>query len=132
MALIIAFPQDRPKCPNCPNNVCAPSGEPKKDGSRYYQKACRGCLIKEKHGYRGATKKQYHKKGRGYGRYKKDHCEKCNFVPVNACQLDVDHIDGNRKNNNIDNLQTLCANCHRLKTHEAKDSYNKKWKVVAA
>jgi 5-methylcytosine-specific restriction endonuclease McrA len=31
-------------------------------------------------------------------------------------QLDVDHIDGNHRNNNPENLQTLCANCHRLKT----------------
>jgi hypothetical protein len=26
--------------------------------------------------------------------------------------LQVDHIDGNRKNNNLDNLRTLCPNCH--------------------
>ena len=26
--------------------------------------------------------------------------------------LEVDHIDGNYKNNNIDNLRTLCPNCH--------------------
>jgi len=31
-------------------------------------------------------------------------------------QLDVDHIDGNKKNNDISNLMTLCANCHRYKT----------------
>jgi 5-methylcytosine-specific restriction endonuclease McrA len=37
------------------------------------------------------------------------------------CQLDLDHIDGNNTNNNIDNLQTLCANCHRYKTWINKD-----------
>jgi 5-methylcytosine-specific restriction endonuclease McrA len=36
--------------------------------------------------------------------------------------LDVDHIDGDRFNNDPANLQTLCANCHRLKTHLAGDS----------
>ena len=48
----------------------------------------------------------------------------CNFVPVNPCQLDVDHIDGDNKNNNPDNLQTLCANCHRLKTYISGDSFS--------
>jgi hypothetical protein len=53
---------------------------------------------------------------------KKAKCGKCGFVPEHKCQLDVDHIDGNRENNDIDNLQTLCANCHRLKTY-----LNKEW-----
>ena len=46
----------------------------------------------------------------------KSSCEFCGFIPVEMCQLDVDHIDGNHNNNDISNLQTLCANCHRLKT----------------
>ncbi len=45
----------------------------------------------------------------------------CGFVPVHACQLDVDHIDGNRHNHELSNLQTLCANCHRIKTHISND-----------
>ena len=53
--------------------------------------------------------------------HKKDKCEFCNFIPIDLCQLDVDHIDGNHKNNNIENLQTLCANCHRLKTKLSKN-----------
>ena len=51
-----------------------------------------------------------------YARHKKDSCGECGFKPVHMVQLDVDHIDGNRKNNDLSNLQTLCANCHRLKT----------------
>lgn len=31
-------------------------------------------------------------------------------------QLDVDHIDGDRQNNEEKNLQTLCKNCHAYKT----------------
>lgn len=50
-----------------------------------------------------------------YRKYKKTYCEKCGFTG-HRCQLDVDHIDGNHNNNDIGNLQTLCANCHRLKT----------------
>ena len=52
-----------------------------------------------------------------YRKHKKDHCEYCGFVAIHMVQLDVDHIDGDRTNNSIENLQTLCANCHRLKTH---------------
>ena len=51
-----------------------------------------------------------------YQKFKKNSCEVCKFRPLDKCQLDVDHIDGNHKNNEEDNLQTLCANCHRLKT----------------
>jgi 5-methylcytosine-specific restriction endonuclease McrA len=54
-------------------------------------------------------------------RSKKDHCELCGFVALDPVQLDVDHIDRNPSNNNPDNLQTLCANCHRLKTKKNKD-----------
>ena len=53
---------------------------------------------------------------RPHTRYRKDYCEACGFIPEHHGQLDVDHIDGNSKNNDPDNLQTLCANCHRLKT----------------
>jgi len=61
---------------------------------------------------------------RPYIKHKKLVCESCSFIPVHSCQLDVDHIDGNHKNNSLDNLQTLCANCHRLKTYQGKD-----WRV---
>lgn len=53
--------------------------------------------------------------------HKKDVCEICGFIPVHRVQLDVDHIDGNKKNNEPANLQTLCANCHRLKTYLNSD-----------
>jgi hypothetical protein len=56
-----------------------------------------------------------------YRKHKKDYCEACGFVAIVAAQLDVDHIDGDRSNNDIHNLQTLCANCHRLKTHVNED-----------
>jgi 5-methylcytosine-specific restriction endonuclease McrA len=56
-----------------------------------------------------------------YRKYKKDSCGHCGFVALHPVQLDVDHIDGDRTNNNEDNLQTLCANCHRLKTQLSGD-----------
>jgi hypothetical protein len=54
-------------------------------------------------------------------KHKKSYCEHCGFIALDKCQLDVDHIDGNRDNNEQSNYRTLCANCHRLKTQMNKD-----------
>ena len=56
-------------------------------------------------------------------------CELCGFIPVNLVQLDVDHIDGDGSNNDPSNLQTICANCHRLKTHTNQDWKHKNEKM---
>jgi hypothetical protein len=45
-----------------------------------------------------------------------DKCRRCRFIPEDACQLTIDHIDRNKDNSNVSNLQTMCANCHNLKT----------------
>ena len=41
-------------------------------------------------------------------------CEECGIKDWNGKRLpmEVDHIDGNIKNNHIDNLRILCPNCH--------------------
>lgn len=52
----------------------------------------------------------------GYRVHLKDSCERCGFVPEDACQLDIDHVNGDHGDDRPENLQTLCANCHRLKT----------------
>ena len=41
-------------------------------------------------------------------------CENCNLSSwlKNPINLEVHHIDGNRTNNNYDNLKLLCPNCH--------------------
>jgi len=49
----------------------------------------------------------------------------CEFVPIHSCQMDIDHIDGNRRNNSIENIQTLCATCHRLKTWQERNHLSK-------
>lgn len=47
----------------------------------------------------------------GYLDYK---CKCCGIDSWNnnAITLELDHIDGNKKNNNINNLRLLCPNCH--------------------
>lgn len=92
--------------------------------SNKYRNICTWC-TKRKYGWKEA-RRRYNAKHRArwerpYRAYLKDACELCGFVPVNKCQLDVDHIDGNHNNNKENNLQTLCANCHRLKTYLNKD-----------
>lgn len=46
------------------------------------------------------------------------HCEKCGWGEKNQftgnIPLEVHHIDGDYKNNNEENLQLLCPNCHSL------------------
>ena len=63
---------------------------------------------------------------RPYRIHLKKSCEMCGFMPQHEIQMDIDHIDGNSKNNDLSNLQTLCANCHRLKTFINRDFDNKK------
>ena len=68
-----------------------------------------------------------------YVKFKKSYCEnidgrlgyKCTSTIVDSCQLQVDHKDGNHKNNNKDNCQTLCSNCHDYKTYINKDNLNR-------
>ena len=48
-------------------------------------------------------------------------CELCGFKAKHAAQMDIDHIDGDSTNNNSENLQEICANCHRLKTIQNQD-----------
>jgi 5-methylcytosine-specific restriction endonuclease McrA len=89
-----------------------------KSNKLFCSKSCKQ-KNKDRVSGRNSTKK------RPYRIYVKDKCENCGFLPIHKCQLDVDHIDGNHNNNNPSNLQTLCANCHRLKTYVNRNwNYN--------
>jgi 5-methylcytosine-specific restriction endonuclease McrA len=48
----------------------------------------------------------------------REYASKCAFCSYTKDEkmLEVDHIDSNRENNDINNLQILCVWCHRLKT----------------
>lgn len=45
---------------------------------------------------------------------KKRICEKCLLVEWNGepAPLELHHVDGNKRNNRLENLQILCSNCH--------------------
>lgn len=46
------------------------------------------------------------------GYKKKSRCDKCNFTAKNTrTQLRVYYVDGNMKNNDWNNLKTICLNC---------------------
>lgn len=64
-----------------------------------------------------------------YLKYRKTYCEnqdgRLGFVCTTNIfwqgMLQVDHIDGDHTNNNLGNLQTLCACCHAYKSWKNKD-----------
>ena len=51
-------------------------------------------------------------------------CEMCNLSKWmgKSIVLELHHIDGNRYNNDLDNLQILCPNCHSLTPNHSKKS----------
>ena len=50
------------------------------------------------------------------GKYRKDKCEACGISE----RMQIHHIDGNYRNADPENLQTLCVWCHRFVHHTAK------------
>jgi hypothetical protein len=72
-----------------------------------------------------------------YKKYRKDYCEtkdgrlgwKCTSeILFPLWQLEVDHFDGDRTNNDVSNLITLCANCHAIKTNIFRDNLKKDYR----
>lgn len=69
---------------------------------------------------------------------KKDYCEnidgrlgfKCTTTILGPYQLQLDHIDGDRYNNDPNNHQTLCACCHAYKTHIEQDHLTRYVKAI--
>lgn len=53
---------------------------------------------------------------------KQDQCELCGLTEWmgQKIPLELHHIDGNRFNNNLENLQILCPNCHSLTPNHSK------------
>lgn len=102
-------------CDNCgPVNVVIKN----RSGKTYKHVTCKVKYLEQRRKYRKRNPRGTRPGGDGwkYRSHVKDTCENCGFVAKDLCQMDVDHIDGNHSNNDPSNLQTLCANCHRLKT----------------
>ncbi len=59
---------------------------------------------------------------------KQELCETCGWCQRSLdgrIPLELDHIDGDHKNNTLDNLRVLCPNCHSLQsTHRGRNRKN--------
>lgn len=103
-------------CPRCEKSFL----KNRKD-KIYCSRNCKQEASSKRTGRKKNRPRKGYKYLNAYRRHKKGECELCGFIPIHSCQLDVDHIDGNHGNNEVSNLQTLCANCHRLKTYLNRD-----------
>jgi hypothetical protein len=92
----------------CMNENCSNVRDLKQTigGTPYYHNYCRTCI-----------------KLRRFGYSKKNYCEStsCQWSgKFESYILEVDHVDGNRKNNVATNFQTICGICHRVKTNQER------------
>lgn len=79
---------------------------------------------------------KYNMKNGKWLNHRKDFCENvdgrlgftCTSTILISEQLEVDHKDGDKANNTPENLQTLCACCHRVKTYNDRKNYNLRFK----
>lgn len=59
---------------------------------------------------------------------KSKYCEECGWAKISPdgyLPLELDHINGDRHDNRLENLRILCPNCHSLKpTHRGKNRRN--------
>lgn len=51
-----------------------------------------------------------------------EHCQECGGIPTTQNTLDIDHIDGNHKNDYPDNLRLLCRRCNTTLGNKARSS----------
>ncbi len=105
------------KCSNCNKDIIKRPSQilKSKTGNIYCSKSCsnskNNTIFKSGENHPNYTT--------GYGSYRnrklKISEEKCEICGINDKRvLEVHHIDNNRKNNNLNNLKLLCANCHKI------------------
>lgn len=108
--------------PTCMNTGCSkPVHEVKKHNNR---------TVKYRHNcYRCHTSSRGELEKIGIIEAKKDYCENrdgrlgfvCTTTIIDECQLQLDHKDGNRENNTLENAETLCGSCHPVKSKQCGD-----------
>jgi 5-methylcytosine-specific restriction endonuclease McrA len=111
--------KDRPLCKICKIRYAEKSYQ--KNGNRGWRSACYLC---RKNGDNRSSRKKRRDK---FKTLRNLICQDCGFVAKDVCQLELDHIDGNKNNNNANNQVVLCSNCHKLKT-KLNNDYRKKYK----
>jgi hypothetical protein len=103
----------RGTCSKCGSNVLVTMWWSKVEQRTFYR--CRQPQDSASRAYRERRRAAGIPPGvEAYRMFLKSSCERCSFVPEDTCQLDIHHQDGNHENDDPKNLQTLCANCHRL------------------
>ena len=110
-----------PFCTACKVNHCATSTH---EGKKYFRKYCHTCADKKYKDVNTVREMSRVRTATRHAKFKLKKmapCTVCGFMPQVAAQMDWDHADGNRNNNDDSNLRLLCANCHRLKTWENND-----------
>lgn len=84
---------------------------------------CLNSVLSYGHGKRGTEMRRHKKIKESYLK-----CRECGVEHEDYRFFDVDHINSDHKNNNKENLQVLCPNCHRIKTLKLYDSWKLKQK----
>jgi hypothetical protein len=96
--------ENRLLCPVCNSRPVAINYI--KEGVSHYRSRCDICIRKGKK-IKPAAPAWFK-----LGYRKKAQCEKCGFkAKLPEQQLNVFHVDGNLKNNDRNNLKTVCLNC---------------------
>lgn len=112
-------------CLKCGKEVWDRPGDPR----RYCSKSCASSVNNAKRGkgelhpcYRNGKSSYRVAALRFYGeRCSADQCPFARWgYPVPGYMLDVHHVDSNRQNNALENLQVLCVWCHALETRNER------------
>ena len=87
-------------------------------GERYTKvvepKSLSDILVKDSSYQSAKLRKRLIKEG-----YKESKCEQCKLTLWNECPiaLELHHMNGNNRDNRLENLQILCCNCHAQTDH---------------
>jgi hypothetical protein len=119
----------RPKCLNdgCNNPVIISRGTLSDPSKRTLRTVCNPCHLASY----GKTSL-----AEGVTEHKKTYCENtdgrlgftCTTTIIFSGQLELDHIDGDHVNNIPENVQTLCKDCHAVKSWKNGDFKKKRKK----